>query len=123
MGLESFLDFGNLFIDKMPLGRASGVGAMGPNEQVQTQPSRASGAVELWPFLWSMEGPEGPRDIPEGSQGRARGSQGRPPGVPGACLGYQGRPRGVQGGAQGIPGIPGDSRDVPGIPKIFFIKM
>ena len=49
------------------------------------------------------------RNVPGGSQGRVQGSQGRP-------LSSQGR-------AQGIPGIPGGSGDVSGIPGILFTKM
>ena len=70
-------------------------------------------------------------EVPGGSQGRPRGVSGTSPGdlrgVPGVPegrdLGSQGGPCRSQGRAQGVPGIPGGSGDVPGIPGIRFIMM
>ena len=83
---------GCLFLDK----RSGGVlQAMGPNKQVRTQQSRASGAVYLRRYdrfcgPWESLGVLGASLV--GSQGRPSGSQGRP--------------RGSQGRAQGVPGKP-----------------
>ena len=87
---------------------------MGPNKQVRTQQSRASGAVCLWSY-GRFCGPRGGLVVPsgpQGSQGSPRGSHGRARGSPG-----------LQGRAQGIPAIPGGSGDVLGVPGMLFIKM
>ena len=99
---------------------------MGPDKQVQTQQSRASGAGNLMRydnFCGPLEflGVIGaslvvPRGVPRGSQGRPRGSQGR-------ALGSQGHPWWSQGCDHGIPGIPGGSRYVPGIPGILVVGL
>ena len=98
------------------------------------QQSRASGAVYLLRYGGSCgavpAGPWGSRGVrgasqgrPRGSQGRARASQGRPQGSHGRARASQGRPQGSQGRAQGIPQLPRGSGDVPGIPRILFIKI
>ena len=100
--------------------------AVGPNKQIRTQQSIASGAGKLLRydcFCGPQESlgvigaplrvrgacPGAFRDVLGGSQGHA--------------LGSQGRPRGSQGRARGIHGIPDGSRDFPGIHGIFLIEM
>ena len=89
--------------------------AIGPNEQIRTQRSTASGAVyifvEMRPFLWSISGPTAVPGGPRGSQGRPQGVSGTSPGVP---WGVPGPPRGVPRGPRGVPGIPGASPGVSG---------
>ena len=108
-----FYDFGNFVIDKT----ASGVlQAMGLNKQVGTQQSRLL-ALSICRDIAV--------DMLHGGPGvlRARGSQGRARGSEGRAQESQGQPQGSQGRAQGIPGMPGGSGDVQGIPGILFINM
>ena len=68
---------------------------MGPNEQVRTQQSRASGAVHSSRYDVFCD----PYEVPGG----LRASQGRPRGVSGRS---RGGPRNVPGSPRGVPGVP-----------------
>ena len=82
--------------------------AMGPNKQVRTQQSRASGAVDFLRYD-RFCGPWRSPGVPGASSGSLRGVPGGPRGVPGG-------PRCVPGGARGVPGDPGDPSGLRGRP-------
>ena len=100
---------GGLFIDKAALESPSGGGSQQAGSNTAFESFWRCIFVKILLFLWSMGVPGGPRGVPGGSQGRDRRSQGRP--------------QESQGRAHRIPCIPGGSGDVPGIPRILFIKM